>query len=163
MKDYWRFRGELTLSGILLLYQSGIVIPLSLRQATLEKIHHGHQGILRCKMRVSTIWWPGVSKEMETFIKSCPVCQKTTTPNKEPLISTPLPSHPWERIATDLFELKNSTYLLTVDYYSRFVEVQKLNSTTSSSVITHLKSILLGLAYQPRWYQTMGHNLAPRK
>ena len=45
------------------------------------------------------------------------------------------------RIATDLFELKNSTYLLTVDYYSRFVEVQKLNSTTSSSVITHLKSI----------------------
>ena len=78
---------------------------------------------------------------METFIKSCPVCQKTTTSNKEPLISTPLPSHPWECIATDLFELKNSTYLLTVDYYSRFVEVQKLNSTTSSNIITYLKSI----------------------
>jgi len=29
---------------------------------------------------------------------------------------------------------------LTVDYYSRFAEVQKLNSTTSSSVITYLKS-----------------------
>ena len=66
---------------------------------------------------------------------------ETTTPNREPLISTALPSHPWERIASDQFELKNSTYLLTVDYYSRFVEVQKLNSTTSSSVITHLKSI----------------------
>ena len=144
MKDYWRFRGELTLSGTLLLYQSRIVIPLSLRQATLEKVHHGHQGILRCRMHVSTsVWWPGVSKEMENFIKSCPVCQKTTTPNKEPLIITPLPSHPWECIATDLFELKNSTYLLTVDYnyYSRFVEAQKLNSTTSSGVITHLKSI----------------------
>ena len=78
---------------------------------------------------------------MEDFVKSCPVCQKTTTPNKEPLISTPLPSHPWERVASDLFELKDSTYLLTVDYYSRFAEVQKLNSTTSSRVITHLKSI----------------------
>ena len=78
---------------------------------------------------------------METFIKSCPVCQKTTSPNKEPLISTPLPSYPWERIASDLFELKNSTYLLTIDYYSRFAEVQKLSSTISSSVITHLKSI----------------------
>ena len=75
------------------------------------------------------------------LVQSCPVCQKTTTPNREPQISTALPSHPWERIALDLFELKNSTYLLTVDYYSRFVEVQKLNSTTSSSVITHLKSI----------------------
>ena len=95
-------------------------------------------------MRVSTsVWWPGVSKEMENFIKSCPVCQKTTTPNKEPLISTPLPNHPWEHIASDLFELEGSTYLLTVDYYSRFAEVQKLNSTiaTSSNVITHLKSI----------------------
>ena len=92
-------------------------------------------------MRVFTsVWWPGVSKEIETFDKSCPVCQKTTTPNKEPLISTPPPSHPWEFIATNLFELKNSTYLLTVDYYSRFVEVQKLNSKTSSSDITHLKS-----------------------
>ena len=27
------------------------------------------------------------------------------------------------------------------DYYSRFVEVQRLNTTTSSSVITHLKSM----------------------
>ena len=63
----------------------------------------------------TSVWWPGVSKEIENFIKSCPV--------------------------TDIFDLKNSTYLLTVDYYSRFVEVQKLNSTTSSSVITHLKSI----------------------
>ena len=27
------------------------------------------------------------------------------------------------------------------DYYSRFMEVQKLNTTTSSSVVTHLKSI----------------------
>ena len=74
-------------------------------------------------------------------MQSCPVYQKTTIPNREPLISTPLPSHPWERIASDLFELKNSIYLLTVNYYLRFVEVQKLNSTTPCSVITHLKSI----------------------
>ena len=142
LKDFWRFRGELTLSGTLLLYQSRIVIPANMRQVTLEKIHQGHQGILRCRMRVSiSVWWPGVSKEMDNFVKSCPVCQKTANPNKEPLISTPLPSHPWERVASDLFELKDSTYLLTVDYYSRFAEVQKLNSTTSSSVITHLKSI----------------------
>ena len=93
-------------------------------------------------MRVSSsVWWPGVSREMENFVQSCPVCQKTTPPNREPLITTPLPSYPWERIAADLFELKGSMYLLVVDYYSRFVEVQKLNSTTSTSVITYLKSL----------------------
>ena len=93
-------------------------------------------------MRVcASVWWPGVSKDMEAYIKSCPVCQKTTPLHKESMISIPLPNHPWERIASDLFELGSSTDLLTVDYYSRYAEVQKLNSTTSSSVMTHLKSI----------------------
>ena len=44
-------------------------------------------------------------------------------------------------MASDLFEHKKSTYLLVVDYFSRFVEIEKLTSTTSSSVITHLKAI----------------------
>ena len=142
MKEYWRFHGELTLSGTLLLYQSRIVVPANMRQMTLEKIHHGHQGIQRCRMCLSSsVWWPGVSKEMGNFIQSCPVCQKTTFPAREPLITTPLPSYPWERIAVDLFELKGSMYLLVVDYYSQFVEVQKLSSTTPTSVIMHLKPL----------------------
>ena len=78
---------------------------------------------------------------MENFVQSCPICQKTLTLSREPLINTPLPSYPWERMAADLFDLKGSTYLLVVDCFSRFVEVQKLNTTTSPSVVTHLKSI----------------------
>jgi len=35
LKDYWKFRGKLTLSGTLLLYQSRIVIPTSMQQKTL--------------------------------------------------------------------------------------------------------------------------------
>ena len=124
LKDYWKYCGELTLSGKLLLYNSRIVIPTIMRQQTLEKIHHGHQGIQRCRMRVFTsVWWPGVSKGIENFVHSCPICQKTVTPPRELLINTPLPSYPWERLAADLFELKGSTYLLVVDYYSRFMEV----------------------------------------
>ena len=142
LKDYWRYCGELTVSGNLLLYNSRIVIPTTMRQQTLQKIHHGHQGIQRCRMRVFTsVWWPGVSKSIEDFIQSCPICQKTVTLLREPLINTLLPSYPWERIAADLFDLKGSTNLLVVDYYSRFMKVQRLNTTTSSSVVTHLKSI----------------------
>ena len=142
LKDYWRFRGDLTLSNTLLLYQSRIVIPLSMRQETLEKIHHGHQGIQRCRLRVaSSVWWPGVSSAIEQFVQSCPTCQRLTPLHREPLLITPLPSHPWERIAADLFELKGSTYLLVTDYYSRFVEVQRLTTTTSSSIVRYLKTI----------------------
>ena len=44
-------------------------------------------------------------------------------------------------MATDLFELNGTTYLLLVDYYSRYIEVQKLKSTTSASIITALKAV----------------------
>ena len=39
----------------------------------MEKIHAGHQGIVHCRLRVAeSVWWLGVSKEIETFIQSCP-------------------------------------------------------------------------------------------
>ena len=51
------------------------------------------------------------------------------------------PSYPWEHIAADLFELKGTNYLLVADYFSRFVEVQKLAITTSSNIVTNLKAM----------------------
>jgi len=70
---------------------------------TLEKIHYGYQGIEHCRMGVSTsLWWLGVSTHVERFVQACPLCQKSTPPCREPMISIPLPSHPWEGITSDL-------------------------------------------------------------
>ena len=38
-------------------------------------------------------------------------------------------------------QYKNSMYLLVIDYYSRYIEIAKLTSTTSKDIINHLKSI----------------------
>ena len=142
LKKFWQFQGDLSIAHELLLYGSRIVVPRSLRQETLEKVHCGHQGIVRCRLRLSnSVWWPAVSTDMEKFIHSCLACQKTTPPSKEPLLPTKLPDHPWERVASDLFEFKQSMYLLVVDYFSRFIEVKKLKSTVASSIITSLKEI----------------------
>ena len=59
----------------------------------------------------------------------------------KPLIPSPFPERPSQRIGTDLFEWKKSDYLLVVDYYSRFIEVAELTSTTAACVITRVKSI----------------------
>ena len=59
----------------------------------------------------------------------------------EPLISTQLPDLPWQKVGTDLFHWKNHQYLLVVDYYSRYIEISKLNGTTADDVINHTKSI----------------------
>ena len=41
-----------------------------------------------------------------------------------------------------MFYWKGQNYLLVIDYYSRYIEIAKLTSTTSSDVISHLKSIM---------------------
>ena len=52
-----------------------------------------------------------------------------------------LPLYPWQVVGTDLFEWDNSSYLLVVDYFSRYPEVRKMTSTTSSSIISALHRI----------------------
>ena len=83
---------------------------------------------------------------IEQLVQFCLTCQRVTVLHREPLLATPLSSYPWERVAADLFKLKVSTYLLYIYYivadsYFRFVEVQKLTTTTSSSIVTQLKAI----------------------
>ena len=87
------------------------------------------------------MWWPVVSSQLEQFIKQCPTCVKLTPPAREPMLSSVLPKYPRQKVATDLFELNKQSYLLVVDYYSRFLEVIKLSSTTSSSIESAIKSI----------------------
>ena len=52
-----------------------------------------------------------------------------------------MPLYPWQKVATDLFEYQQTQYLLIVDYFSRYIEVLKLNSTTSSEIIHQIKRI----------------------
>ena len=140
--QYWPVRGELSLHDDLLIRGHCIVIPRSLRQETLQKIHNGHQGIQRYRLRVSTsVWWPGISQQVEQVIKSCPECAKASVPHVQPMIASPLPSHPWEKVASDLFQLNGKTYLLVADYFLWYMEVQTLATTTSASVIRALKAI----------------------
>ena len=83
-----------------------------------------------------------MTKEIEKYAKRCQICSQFQRPKVEPLCPTELPDKPWLKVGTDLFMWKQATYLLVIDYYSRFIEIAKLSSTTSEGVITHLKSII---------------------
>ena len=48
---------------------------------------------------------------------------------------------PWQNVGTDMFFFKRATHLLVVDYCSSYVEIAKLDETTSSDVIIHQRSI----------------------
>ena len=110
LKPYWNVRGSFTLCEDLLLFNSRIVVPKVLQQETLDKIHHGHQGIERCLLRMKySVWWPGITSQLKQLIQNCGTCCKNARPRREPLLTTPLPEYPWQKIATDLLELHGVT------------------------------------------------------
>ena len=53
-KAYWSVRGELTVVHGELLKSSRIVVPSAMKLQVLDKIHEGHQGIVKCRERAKT-------------------------------------------------------------------------------------------------------------
>ena len=123
----------------LLLYGSRIIVPHSVQTSTLDKLHQGHQGIQRCRLRAQqSVWWPGIS-QIRDKIQRYPTCAEMAVNLCEPMISSSLPERPWQKLGADLFYYRGKNYLLVVDYFSRYPKVAELSSTTSRSVITALK------------------------
>lgn len=107
----------------------------------LEKIHEGHQGIVKCCKRAKqSVWWPGLSSQIGELVLRCTACIKERANAREPLIPSELPNRPWQKLGADLFVLKNNNYLLVVDYFCRYVEIAQLSQTRSTEVMVHLKS-----------------------
>ena len=107
------------------------------------RIHEGHLGIEKCKARArETMFWPDINSEITEMVQRCGACIATRVyQQKEPLISHEIPAKQWQKVGTDLFHFKNNDYPVIVDYFSNFPEIALLKSTTSSSIITHMKSI----------------------
>ncbi len=113
-----------------------IVIPLSLRL----RLYESHQGSLNAKKERSNVfWWPGITKEITEFIGNCMECRERRP--HEPLQPSILPDRPRQHLATDLFQQSNKTYLVIIDYFSRWIEIKPLPSTTASIVIARLKGV----------------------
>ena len=55
--------------------------------------------------------------------------------------STKLPSKPLEMLGTHLCQVKGHTFLVLVDYHSRWLEIKLLKKTSSRGVIKHIKYI----------------------
>ncbi|XP_033991872.1 uncharacterized protein K02A2.6-like [Trematomus bernacchii] len=142
IRDYTKVKNELSEADGLVIRGNRIVVPGSLRADILQKIHEGHQGLSKCRERANaSVWWPGLSVDIKNIVNICKSCQEQKrAQQKEPLISTPLPDRPWKRIALDLCEHNKHNYLVISDYYSRYLEILQLPSTTSALVIQRLKT-----------------------
>ena len=142
VQDLYPVHAELSIAGDLLVRDSRIIMSQTLHAETLEKLHESHLGVYKCEERAKTaVWWSGLTKDIEGIVANCSYCQRQKlTQRKEPLMPSPMPERPWQRIGADLCKQDGKRYLIVVDYYSRYLEIANLSNTTSSDVIGKLKN-----------------------
>jgi hypothetical protein len=135
--EYWSYREELSLEDGLIYKLDRLVIPLKQREESLQTLHQGHFGVEKTKLRArETIFWPGINQDIQNMTAHCGVCQEyQNSQQKEPLTTHEVPTRPWEKLGSDLFELESANYILIADYFSRYPIVKKLASTTSKAII----------------------------
>ena len=109
----------------------------------LEKLHEGHFGIERTKLRArDSVYWLQINQDIDTLVKSCDKCQEFSKRNmRYPDMPREIPLVLWSLLEMDLFTMDDSTFLLVVDVTSRFPVIRILSSETSNSVINALKGI----------------------
>ena len=139
-KPYYNVRDELVVENNIVFCGDRCVIPQSMRKEILSQIHT-HVGIDGCLRRARQIvYWPRMTTEIKDYIGKCEACQSFTQKQcKEPLISHQIPDRPWAKVGTDIFVFDDKNYLVTVDYFSNFFEIDALEDITSKCVISKLK------------------------
>ena len=146
MKDYFHYRDELAVQDGLILKGERLVIPLSMREESKQKLHQSHLGIQSCLRRGrEVVYWSKMGKDIEDFISNCAVC-KSYEPNrqKEPMINHEIPTRPWEKVGCDPFHFEDNHSLVCVDYYSDYFVLDRICDKKGKEVISKLKSQFAG-------------------
>ena len=107
----------------------------------LQKVHEGHLGVESCLRRAREVfYWPLMSSEIKDYVSNCSVCNAVQPSQaREPLIVHEIPKQPWGKVATDLFSFNGENHVVIVDYYSNFIELERIKSTAAQPVIQALK------------------------
>lgn len=125
----------------LLLRGNRIVIPHSLRQVILQRIHEGQLGIEKCKRRArDTVYWPGINKDIENMIGKCETCKKFQSRFLETVISDNGPCYyckEWQNFARE-YGFKHVTQVLNIH---RQMARLKKECITSSSFWRRLQTV----------------------
>ena len=141
---------ELSVVNDVLWFRSRLVIPESMRLEMLRRLHTGHMGIDKCLKRAeSCVWWPGLRGSIERHIQGCNFClENSPSQRHEPLRPVEVPSGPWRKIALD-FGLDHSKrkFVVIVDYYSKWMEIEHMNSTTAEALIQVMEKIFAAHGY----------------
>ena len=139
-----------------------LVVPTGSRTELIKSYHDDafHPGGKNTFVPLSQHFtWYGMKSDVESYTKSCDLCQKTK-PNlhvkKPPLKKTDTPTQIFEKISVDLIgplsrtNRNNRWVLVANDHFSKRVYTRPLTEKTASKTLTALKSIVFQMGRLPR-------------
>ena len=145
-KEYVNYFDELSVADDVVLRGERTVIPKNLVNDVVSIGHEGHQGIVKCKRLLRSLYWfPRMDEIITKKVSKCRPCQAAVeTPSEEPIQSSILPDYPWQSVDLDfLGPLPSGDYILVaIDAYSRFPEVFVVRSTSFYATVKHLNKLL---------------------
>ena len=137
LRPYWSYRDEIGISDGVIFKRKQVIIPDELRSDILHQLHEVQLGIEKTRLLMrESVYWPNICKDMEMMVECSAVCQESQTQHREqPLLAHDVPSTPWTKLTSDMFQIKGHTYLLVTDYHSKVYLVEKMHSTTNCSIV----------------------------
>ena len=91
----------------LICYNEKIVVPKQLQRHVMDWYHSVlcHPGINRTEERIGQhLWWPKMRDQITSFVKACPVCQRSKRKHKKYGTLPPKEAEatPWDKLCVDL-------------------------------------------------------------
>ena len=136
---------------ILLMDDTRLVIPKSMRQELLKKLHFSHCGISKTTdTAVSLYHWPGMAANIKDMVTNCDVCRELL-PSKPHTAMLTDEFHfedidVMDHVGIDLFKLNGHPHLVLVDRFSSYPMYKKLKGEGFDQVTKTLIN----------WFQTFG-------
>ena len=135
--EYWNYKEELTVQDGVLFKGMKVIVPTSMRPQMIARVHSSHLGPDACVRRArNVLFWPGMVGQIKDQVQCCEVCNDfLARQQKEPLMTHKIPETPWSKVGQDLFTEGGENYLVTVDFYSDYFELDLLADTTAESTV----------------------------
>ena len=139
--SYFSMRDELAVHDGLIFRGECVIVPQGMRKHIKKRLHLSHLGADSMVRRArECVFWPGMAAEIKQLAGDCEACQTLATAQQKETLMPIESILPWEKVGADLFSWSGKDYLLTIDYFSGWWEVDRLNDTTATAVIRVLKA-----------------------
>lgn len=141
IRQFWSMADQLyCLEGVPIKGER-ILIPKQLRAEVLEALHSAHQGVngMMANAR-QRLFWPGLDASIRQTRAQCKKCNYIAPSQpREPLMQPSNPEFPFQKTATDLFDMHGKSYMVYADRYTGWIEVAPLPSGKAVAICDALR------------------------